>query len=74
MQNTYFKIDLGCLRIQTLGDAGFQLHLYKMKQKAKAAHCVSRHTVQRFLDLQSYWEHTCYLQVCYAPAVLARII
>ena len=26
MQNTYFKIDLGCLRTQTWGDAGFQLH------------------------------------------------
>ena len=27
MQNTYFKIDLGCLRIQTWEDAGFQFHL-----------------------------------------------
>ena len=50
MQTTYFKIDLGCMRIQSWEDAGFQLHLYKMKPKAKAARCVSRHTVHKFSD------------------------
>ena len=31
LQNTYFKIYLGCLRIQTWGDAGFQLHEFCTK-------------------------------------------
>ena len=46
----HIKIDLGCLRLMAWRDAGFQLHLYKMKPKSKAAHCVSRHTVHKFSD------------------------
>ena len=72
MQNTYFKIDLGCLRIQTWGDAGFQLHLYKMKPKAKAAHCVSRHTVHKFSDSWSYWEHS--VMLCFARTMCNHAI